>query len=440
MTTTIKKAAKASVTITNVRVLDPAQGLDTVADVAIEKGVIRAIAPRGLEAMTGEVIEGEGKLLLPGFVDLHTHLRTPGREDEEDIASGTAAAAAGGYVTICAMPNTYPVVDNAAVLGSLLETAEKDALVRVAFLGAISAGQKGEHLSDMWDLSEAGAVAFSDDGRPVASGGLLRSALQAAKLVDLPLSLHAEDQTLAAGGSIHEGELSARLGLTGIPATAETGAIARDLEIAAWEQGRVHIAHVSCGRSLELIAAARQAGLAVTCEVTPHHLLLDDSDVATLDANFKMNPPLRSAADRAALVEGLKRGVIDCIATDHAPHAPHEKEVPFEEAAFGIVGLETAFAVLYTGLVETGEVPLAALVEAMSTRPARIFSLPEPAIAEGEEANLCLVDAEAEYEIDPRQFRSKSRNTPFAGRRVKGRVLMTIAAGRVAYKSKDLSS
>lgn len=440
MTTTIKKAAKASVTITNVRVLDPARGLDTVADVAIEKGVIRAIAPRGLEAMTGEVIEGEGKLLLPGFVDLHTHLRTPGREDEEDIASGTAAAAAGGYVTICAMPNTYPVVDNAAVLGSLLETAEKDALVRVAFLGAISTGQKGEHLSDMWDLSEAGAVAFSDDGRPVASGGLLRSALQAAKLVDLPLSLHAEDQTLAAGGSIHEGELSARLGLTGIPATAETAAIARDLEIAAWEQGRVHIAHVSCGRSLELIAAARQAGLAVTCEVTPHHLLLDDSDVATLDANFKMNPPLRSAADRAALVEGLKRGVIDCIATDHAPHAPHEKEVPFEEAAFGVVGLETAFAVLYTGLVETGEVPLAALVEAMTARPARIFNLPEPAIAEGEEANLCLVDAEAEYEIDPQQFRSKSRNTPFAGRKVKGKVLMTIAAGRVAYKSKDLSS
>ncbi len=421
--------------IRGARVFDPARGLDAPRDVAIDRGRIASVAPAGSEGPSGDrVIEAAGRLLLPGFVDLHTHLRTPGREDEEDIASGTAAAAAGGYVGICAMPNTEPVVDNAAVLSSMLELAEASAAVSVAFLGAISRGQEGVHLSDMWDLAEAGAIAFSDDGRPVASAGLLSSAFRSAKLVGLPLSLHCEDRSLASPGVMNEGEVSARLGLAGMPAAAETGAVARDLEVAAYEEGRVHIAHVSCGRSLELIEAARAAGTRVTCEATPHHLLLDEEDAASLDANFKMNPPLRAARDREALVTALASGAIDCIATDHAPHAAQEKETPFEEAPFGVIGLETAFPVLYTGLVLTGKVPLEALVLAMSTRPAEAFGLPAPAIAVGGEANLCLVDVEEEFAIIPGSFRSKSRNTAFGGRRVKGRIILTVAGGRVAHK------
>lgn len=433
-TATQKKGTRATLLIRGARLFDPARGLDRHGDVLIEKGRISSLAPAGKGSAAGQVIEAGGMLLLPGFVDLHTHLRTPGREDEEDIASGTAAAAAGGYASICAMANTDPVVDNAAVLSSLIEAAEAEAFVRVAFLGAISRRLEGIHLSDMWDMAAAGAVAFSDDGRPVSDGGLLRSAFQAAKLVGLPLCLHCEDSDLAGQGVMNEGEVSARLGLAGIPATAETAALARDLEIAAYEGGRVHIAHLSCARSLELLEAARRAGAEVTCEATPHHLLLTENDVAgDLDASFKMSPPLRTESDRRALVEALAAGAINCIATDHAPHAVQEKETPFEEAPFGVVGLETAFPVLYSGLAETGEAPLEKLVLAMSTSPARAIGLPEPKIAVGEEANLCLVDIKEEFEIDPESFRSKSRNTPFAGRRVKGRVVLTVSGGRVAH-------
>lgn len=452
MTATIaKRGAKATLLIQGARVCDPAQGLDQRADITIEKGQITAITPAGKGKATGaDIIEANGRLLLPGFVDLHTHLRTPGREDEEDIASGTAAAAAGGYVTICAMPNTDPVVDNAAVLQSLMEAAESEAVVRVAFLGAISRGQQGVHLADIWDMAEAGAVAFSDDGQPVTDAGLLRAAFQAAKLTVLPLSLHCEDPNLAAAGVMNESQVSARLGLTGMPDAAESSAIARDLQIAAYEGARVHIAHISCARSLDHIRAAcdmmaresegQTAAARVTGEVTPHHLALTDAEVEGLDANFKMNPPLRGESDRLALVAALADGTIDCIATDHAPHAAQEKETPFEEAAFGVIGLETAFPVLYTALVETGDLSLARLVLAMSTGPARAFNLPVPAIAEGEEANLCLVDTEAEYVIAPDEFKSKSRNSAFTGRRVNGRVQLTLAAGRVAYKREELSS
>ncbi len=450
-----KKGTKATVLIRGARVFDPARSLDREADVLVEKGQISAISPAGRgKAPGGGVIEAAGMLLLPGFIDPHTHLRTPGREDEEDIASGTAAAAAGGYVHICAMPNTDPVVDNAAVLASLIEVAADEALVRTSFFGAISRGQAGVHLSDIWDMAGAGAVGFSDDGRPVADAALLRSALEAASLYGLPLSLHCEDSALAGAGVMNEGEVSARLGLAGMPAVAETADIARALEVAAYTGGRVHIAHVSCGRSLELIEAARAAGssaadsqpggaaggqagepaMRITCEAAPHHLLLSDREVEGLDSSFKMNPPLRAGDDRRALVAALAAGVIDCIATDHAPHAAQEKETPFEQAPFGAIGLETAFPVLYSGLVQSGEVPLERLVLAMSTGPARAFSLPQPALAEGEEANLCLVDTKHEYDIDPARFRSKSRNSAFAGRRVRGRVLLTLAGGRVAHR------
>jgi dihydroorotase len=362
-------------------------------------------------------------------------LRTPGREDEEDIASGTAAAAAGGYVAICAMPNTEPVVDRAAVLASLIEEAEKDAVVRVAFLGSISLGLKGEHLSEMWELAKAGAIAFTDDGRPVSDSGLLRSAFQAAAMVDKPLSLHCEDPALVAGGVMNEGAVSAQLGLAGWPCAAEAADVARSLEIALFENGRAHIAHVSCSRSLEAIRAAKVAGVSVTCEVTPHHLALTDEAVRSLDANLKMNPPLRGEEERQALISALADGTVDCIATDHAPHAPQEKETPFEEAAFGIVGLETAFPVLYSALVDTGELSLDVLVRSMSTNPARVFGLPVPAVAEGEEANLALIDTEREFAVDPSSFSSKSSNTPFTDMSVKGKVELTLAAGRVAFEA-----
>jgi dihydroorotase len=434
MTATIaKRGTKATLIIRDARVFDPASGIDTRTDITIEKGQITRIAPAKGKAGDVQVIDGAGRLLLPGFVDLHAHLRTPGREDEEDMASGTHAAAAGGYVAICAMPNTDPVVDNASVIASLTELAEVEARVRVAFLGSVSRGLTGEHLSDMWDMAEAGAVAFTDDGRPVSDAGLLRAAFQAAQTVNLPLSLHCEDLDLAGAGVMNEGEISARLGLAGIPGPAESADVARSLEIALYEGARVHIAHVSCARSLTVIEAARNAGATVTCEATPHHLLLTDAEVRNLDSNFKMNPPLRSEEDRQALVEALAAGMIDCVATDHAPHAAQEKETPFEESPFGVIGLETAFPMLYTGLVQNNAVPLDVLVRAMSSNPAGVFGLPVPAIAQGEEANLCLVDTDTDYEIDPADFVSKSRNSAFAGRRARGRVLLTLAAGRVAH-------
>ncbi|MHB8967200.1 MAG: dihydroorotase [Thermoleophilia bacterium] len=435
MTTAIaRRGAKATLVIRNARVLDPVLGIDKVTDVFVEKGVITRVGKAGKDAAE-TVIDATGKLLVPGFVDPHAHLRTPGREDEEDIASGTAAAAAGGYVTICAMPNTDPVVDRAAVLASLIEEAEQDAVVRVAFFGAISLGLKGERLSEMWDLAATGAIGFTDDGHPVRDSGLLRSAFQAAAMVGLPLSLHCEDAALAAGGVMNEGAVSAQLGLTGWPCSAEAADVARSLEVAAYEGGRVHIAHISCARSLAAVRAAKAAGVAVTCEVTPHHLALTDEAVRGLDANFKMNPPLRDEEERQSLVAALADGTVDCIATDHAPHAPQEKETPFEEAAFGVVGLETAFAVLYTTLVATGELPLETLITAMSTNPARTFDLPVPSIDEGEEANLALIDTEREYVVEPAGFRSKSRNTSFAGMSVKGQVELTLAAGRVAFEA-----
>lgn len=434
MTATIaKRGAKATLVIRDARVFDPASGIDTRTDVLVEKGQIVRIASGKGNVGDAQVIDGAGRLLLPGFVDLHAHLRSPGREDEEDMASGTRAAAAGGYVTICAMPNTDPVVDNAAVIASQAEVAESEATVRVAFLGSISRGEKGIHLSDMWDMAGAGAVGFTDDGRPVPDAGLLRAAFQAARNVNLPLSLHCEDLDLAGAGVMNEGTVSAQLGLAGIPGTAESADVARNLDIALYEGARVHIAHISCARSLAAIDMARQSGGAVTCEVTPHHLVLNDEAVRGLDAGFKMNPPLRGEADRQALVEALASGMIDCIATDHAPHATQEKEAPFEEAPFGVVGLETAFVVLYSELVHKGAVSLDVLVQAMSSNPARAFDLPVPAIAEGQEANMCLVDVDEEYEIDPADFYSKSRNSAFAGRKVRGRVLLTLVAGRVAH-------
>jgi dihydroorotase len=360
-------------------------------------------------------------------------LRTPGREDEETIASGTAAAAAGGYCAILAMPNTDPVVDSAATLGSLVETARTEAEIPVGFLAAVTKGQSGAELTEMGELAEAGAAGFTDDGVPVASPGLMRRALQYVALTGRRLALHCEETTLSRNGQMHEGEVSAELGFTGYPSVAESLMVERDLALAAYEREPLHLLHLSAWESVQALRRARAEGVQATAEVTPHHLCLTDEAVRSLDPNLKMNPPLRSASDRTALIEGLKDGTITAIATDHAPHARHEKEVPFEAAPFGVTGLETAFAALYASLVEPGVVPLETLLERLSAGPARAYGLEEPRIAVGAVANLVLLDLNASYRITPESFRSRSVNSWLLGETVKGKVRATIAAGRLAY-------
>src|SRR5213080_674954 len=415
------------------RVLDPASGVDATLDVRVDAGVVAQIGA-DLEANEHRVIDGRGLVLAPAFVDPHVHLRTPGREDEETVASGTAAAAAGGYCAILAMPNTDPVVDSAATLGALVEAARREAEVPVGFLAAITRGQRGEELTEMGELADTGAVAFSDDGMPVASAGLMRRALQYASSTDRPLALHCEEPTLSHGGHVHEGRVAAELGFAGYPSVAESVAVERDLALAGYERGRVHVLHLSAAESVDALRRARGAGVAASGEATPHHLVLTDDAVRSLDPNVKMNPPLRAEQDRLALLEALRDGTIEAVATDHAPHAVHEKEVPFEAAPFGVTGLETAFAVLYTHLVEPGVLPLETLLERMSAGPARIFGLDRPRVAAGARADLVLLDLEREWTVGEQPFRSRSGNSWLLGSRLKGAVRMTLAGGGVAYE------
>jgi dihydroorotase len=427
-----KTAPKDNVVVRGARVLDPAAGVDAVLDVRVDGGVIAALGT-DLDTNSHRVIEADGLLLAPAFVDPHVHLRTPGREDEETIASGTAAAAAGGYCAILAMPNTDPVVDSAATLGSLIDAARAEAEVPVGFLAAITKAQQGTELSEMGELADAGAGGFSDDGMPVGSPGLMRRALQYGAVTGRRIALHCEETTLSRGGHMHEGEVSAELGFTGYPSVAESLMVERDLALAAYERQPLHLLHLSAWESVQAVRRARAEGVAATAEVTPHHLCLTDEAVRSLDTNVKMNPPLRSASDRTALVEALKDGTITAIATDHAPHARHEKEVPFEAAPFGVTGLETAFAALYTHLVEPGLVPLETVLERMCNGPARVYGLDEPQIAVGAAANLVLLDLKASYRIGAETFRSRSINSWLLGETVKGSVRATIAAGRVVF-------
>ena len=357
----------ADVVIRGARVLDPAEGIDARLEVRIDGGTIAEVAET-IDANGHRVVDAEGLVLAPAFVDPHVHLRTPGREDEETVASGTAAAAAGGYCAILAMPNTDPVVDSAATLGALVEAARREAEVPVGFLAAITRGQRGEELTEMGELADTGAVAFSDDGMPVASAGMMRRALQYASTTGRPLALHCEEPTLSHGGHVHEGRVAAELGFAGYPSVAESVAVERDLALAGYERGRVHVLHLSAAESVDALRRAREAGVAASGEATPHHLVLTDDAVRSLDPNVKMNPPLRAEQDRVALLEAVRDGTIEAIATDHAPHAAHEKDVPFEAAPFGVTGLETAFASLYTHLVEPGLLPLETLLERMSSR------------------------------------------------------------------------
>jgi len=410
-------------TVLQGRVVDPGEGIDETLTVTVEDGSIVRLEPGG-----------DGRLLLaPAFVDPHVHLRTPGREDEETVASGTAAAAAGGYCAILAMPNTDPVVDSAAVLGSLLELAREEADVPTGFFAAISKGQRGEELTEMGELADAGAVGFTDDGRPVVSAGLLRRALQYAAITGLVLALHEEEPTLSRDGHMHEGAVSARLGFTGWPAVAESLMVGRDLALAAYEDKPVHVMHVSALESVEAIRRARADGVPATAEVTPHHLCLTDDAVLSLDPNRKMNPPVRSEEHRQALLDGLRDGTLSCIATDHAPHARHEKDAPFEEAPFGVTGLETAFAALNTYLVRPGVVPLPTVLERMSAGPSRAFGLPLPRIAIGERANIVVVDPDSEWMVTEDGFRSRSVNSWLLGATLTGRVVRTLADGREVF-------
>jgi dihydroorotase len=405
------------------RVVDPGERLDACLRVTIEDGLVTAIEPGRDDRL----------VLAPAFVDPHVHLRTPGREDEETIATGTAAAAAGGYCALVAMPNTDPIVDSAAVLGALVELACEEAIVPTGFAAAITKGQRGEELTEMAELASLGAIAFTDDGRPVVSAGMMRNALAYSAVAGRPLALHEEEPTLSRDGQMHEGVVSAHLGLTGWPSLAESLMIERDLALAAYEQRPVHIMHVSAATSVAAVRRAKAQGVAVTAEVTPHHLCLTDEAVRTLDPNLKMNPPLRTEHDRQALVEGLLGGTLDCVATDHAPHARHEKDVPFEEAPFGVTGLETAFAALHTFLVVPGELPLEIVLERMSAGPARALGLPLPRIRVGEPANVVQLDLAAEWDVREEGFRSRSANSWLLGRRLQGAVVRTVADGRLVH-------
>jgi dihydroorotase len=434
--------APAELLLRDVHVLDPRARIDARHDVRVRGGLIAELGqPETLHAGDGEeLIEGQGRLrLLPAFFDPHVHLRSPGQEHKEDLQTGTRAAAAGGFGAVIAMPNTEPVLDSAPLLRSMREAATREGRVAVGFLAAITRGLEGEQLTEMAELSELGALGFSDDGRGVQSAGTLLKALRYQRLSGGVLALHEEDRALSRDGSIHEGAVSAALGLRGIPTVAESTMLGRDAALAGYENARVHFQHLSCSASVATVAEAKAHGWKVSAEVTPHHLLLTEDDVRSLDTRMKMYPPLATEVDRSALLAGLRAGTIDCVASDHAPHALEEKEVPFEQAPFGTTGLETAFAALHTDLVLTDALELGLLVERM-TAGAELFGLPAPLITPGQPANLTLVDLDAAWIAGEHGWESRSENCCFAGRALKGRVLMTVAAGSIAYREPALAA
>jgi dihydroorotase len=433
-----RRPGAADLVIEGVRVFDPRAGIDASHDVLVRDGRIAELAAPGAGAGAGERIDGGGLVAVPAFFDPHVHLRAPGQEHKEDIETGTRAAAAGGYCGVIGMANTSPPVDTPEAIAALRERAGVEAAVPVGFVATVTRGMEGAELTDMVELSEAGAVGFSDDGLPIRSARIMRRALQYQQLAGGFIALHEEDPDLSGAGVMHEGPASAALGLDGIPSISESTMIARDAAIAAYEGAPIHVQHLSARESLEVVAAAREAGVAITCEVTPHHLVLTDEAVRSLDSNFKMNPPLRSEEDRLALIEALRSGLADCIATDHAPHSSIEKEVPFEPAAMGVTGLETSFSVLYTDLVLPGVIELETIVDRLSTGAA-IAGLELPSLTPDSEANIALIDLEAEWEAGADGWESRSHNSCFAGRRLRGRVLTTIAGGAVAFRQRNFA-
>ena len=421
-------------------VLDPAAGIDARHDVVVRDGKIAELAaPGSADAGELEVVEAEGLHAFPAFFDPHVHLRTPGQEHKEDIETGARSAAAGGFCGILAMANTEPPVSDPADIEALLADARAAAAVRVGFLATVTRAMQGEELTEMASLREAGAAGFSDDGLPIRSASIMRRALQYQRLCGGTIALHEEDPNLSGAGVMHEGAVSAALGLDGVPSISESTMIARDAAIAGYEEGRIHLQHLSAAESVEAVRAAKAAGVLITCEASPHHLCLTDEKVRSLDPHrFKMNPPLRTETDRQALIEGLRDGTIDCIATDHAPHAPEEKEVPYEQAAMGVTGLETAFAALHTHLVMPGTIELGLLVDRLSVA-AGFFEVERPSLAPDSEANIALCDLSAQWTVGEDGYESRSSNSWCDGEELTGRVLMTLAGGQVAYRLRSFS-
>jgi dihydroorotase len=417
--------------IKNGRVLDPASKTDANLDVLLDGDQISRFGAN-LAANGAEIFDAAGLIVAPGFIDLHCHLREPGQELSETIETGTRAAARGGFTAVCCMPNTQPVNDNASVTRSIVERAAASASTRVWPIGAASMGSKGEALAEISAMKTAGAVAVSDDGKPIATARLMRQVMEYCESLDLPVIDHCEDSSLFVGGAMREGPQSLRLGLPGIPAQSESICVGRDVESALLTHARLHIAHMSSQRSLEHVRWARQRGLRVTCEVTPHHFTLTDEDVR-YDTNYKMNPPLASRDDRDALIEGLIDGSVDAIATDHAPHHPASKDVEFDRAPFGITGFETALALGLSELVHAGRMPLVRLVELFTTGPARVLGI-ERKIAGGQPADLTIFSTTHEWTFRAAESASKSRNTPFDGRSFRGGPMATIVRGRVAFR------
>ncbi|MBK7714405.1 MAG: dihydroorotase [Gemmatimonadetes bacterium] len=415
------------------RVIDPSRRSDGVADVYLVDGRVAAVG-RNITGEDGcQVIEAKGRVVTPGLIDLHVHLREPGFEHVETVATGAMAAAAGGFTAVCAMPNTDPPLDNQGAVGFVISQAQKAGKARVYPVGTISLGQKGETLSEFGELLSAGAVAVSDDGKPIMSSHLMRTALEYAKTFGIPVADHCEEITLAHGGAMHEGIVATRLGLKGIPAAAEEIHVARDCILSELTGGHIHLCHMSTRGSVELIRRAKAKGLKVTAEVTPHHFTLNHAACEGYNTNAKMNPPLREPEDVEALREALKDGTVDVIATDHAPHHYDAKEREFDDAPNGILGLETAFGLAVTELVKPGLIPLPDLLFRMSTRAAQIYNLPGGTLAIGAPADVAILDPDAAWTVDPARFYSKSRNTPFGGRQLQGRCDLTIVRGRVVY-------
>ena len=437
---TMRAGESADLVLRRATALDPVAGIDAVHDVVVRDGAIAELAAPGEAVAEGlEEVDAAGLHAFPAFFDPHVHLRVPGQEHKEDIETGTRAAAAGGYCGVIAMANTEPPVSTPAAVEALREEARVAASVGVGFLATVSRAMAGEELTEMAALREAGALGFSDDGLPVRSARLLRRALQYQRLCGGTIALHEEDPDLSGEGAMHEGAVSAALGLEGIPSISESTAIARDTALAAYEGGRIHVQHLSAVESVEVVRAAKAAGVQITCEASPHHLCLTDEAVRSLDPNrFKMNPPLRAEPDRQALLEGLRDGTIDCVATDHAPHPAEEKEVPFEQAAMGVTGLETAFAALHTHLVLPGAIELPLLVERLAGGGAP-FGLERPSLAPGSEANIALCDLAATWTVGEDGYESRSVNSWCAGEELTGRVLMTLAGGQVAYRLRSFS-
>lgn len=431
------------VLLRGVYAVDTRAGLDGPSDVLVRDGVIEQLTVAGgLDSVdtTGlTVIDGRALHLFPGFFDPHVHLRTPGQGYKETLATGTASAAAGGFTGIVAMPNTSPVVDATPVLRALLQEARTEALIEVGFTACITKGMKGQELTEMAALRDLGAVAFTDDGLPVNDAQIFRMACRYQQLVGSVLMLHEEEPALAAGGAMNEGAVSAALGVHGQPNIAESTMIARDAAIAAYEGARIHVQHLSTHESLEVVRTARERGTQITCEASPHHLLLTDEACRTLDTHCKMNPPLRSEADRQALIAAVLDGTIDCIATDHAPHSRDEKALPFEQAPFGTTGLETSFAACYTELVLGHGLPLARLVELLGAG-AELIDLPAPTLVAGKPADLCLVDLERRWIVGADGYASKSANCAFDGHELQGKVVLTLSGGTVAFRDTTLDT